>query len=106
MDNQYAVYEQHRKCQDSFSQLFNAILDHGSGSKSELAEEYDKYKVWVSNTGASNGGADWELSLDFRLQEASFLKSQVRATIPQDLPNIRRRAANPTCCLRLGHTAS
>ncbi len=77
------IYERHLKCLDSFSRFLSAI--HSSPDRTaqvsleEVLEELDKYKVWAGNTGASNSGAYWELSLDFRLQEASFLKSQVRA---------------------------
>lgn len=76
------IYNYHAECLDSFHRLVAAIKSHPPEAKNQihlndLLEELDKYKVWAGNVGAGNMGKYWTLSLDFRLQDAVFLKSQV-----------------------------
>ncbi|KAK4160154.1 ankyrin repeat-containing domain protein [Cladorrhinum sp. PSN259] len=82
METSTAVYDRHTRCFDSFNRLIE-VLETPTGHLAdqtplaEAVEELDKYKVWADNTGASHGSASWKLSLDWRLQESSFLKLQV-----------------------------
>jgi len=77
------IYEHHVDCLKLFDKLTGTIgLSAGKSSNmstaDEIQEEFDKYKVWAGNTGAAMG-EHWQLSLDFRLQEAGFLKDQARS---------------------------
>jgi len=77
------IYENHLNCLDIFEKVIKSI-GTGTGEspnqlpQEEVLEEFDRYKLWAGNTGAANtGAANWTISLDFRLQEAEFLKNQV-----------------------------
>lgn len=41
------------------------------------SDELVKFKLWAGNLGAGHSGETYELSLDYRLREASFFKEQV-----------------------------
>lgn len=41
------------------------------------SDELVKFKLWAGNLGAGYSGKRYELSLDYRLREASFFKEQV-----------------------------
>lgn len=43
----------------------------------DLREEFDKYKVWAGNVGAPYSRKHSQISLDYRLREASFYKTHV-----------------------------
>ncbi|KAF1985808.1 hypothetical protein K402DRAFT_404930 [Aulographum hederae CBS 113979] len=45
--------------------------------QTDVQEEFSKYKIWAGNVGAAHTGKRYEISLDYRLREASFLAHQV-----------------------------
>jgi hypothetical protein len=66
----------------SFEELIetckNPVRDfQGQLSLNQVHDEYDKYKLWAGNVGAAHSGNRYEISLDYRLREASFFKNQV-----------------------------
>ncbi|KAF5228883.1 hypothetical protein FAUST_10785 [Fusarium austroamericanum] len=77
------LYDYHLECLTSFHHLITLIDSLASTSTvdqqslNEFQENLNKYKVWAGNVGAGNRGEYWTLSLDFRLQEAAFLRRQV-----------------------------
>jgi hypothetical protein len=72
----------HAKCYFAFEQLIVArqhpVRDYEDQLPlKEVQEEFDKYKIWAGNVGAAHSGKRYEISLDYRLREASFFKEQV-----------------------------
>jgi hypothetical protein len=77
------ISEAHAKCYFSFEELVTATQNPASNLKDQVPlgqvqEEFDKYKLWAGNVGAAHSGKRYEISLDYRLREASFYKTQVR----------------------------
>jgi hypothetical protein len=77
------ISEAHRKCFCSFAELISAIETpakdfQGQATLKDVLEEFDKYKLWAGNVGAAHSGKRYQISLDYRLREASFYKTQVR----------------------------
>ncbi|KAF2464630.1 uncharacterized protein BDR25DRAFT_296597, partial [Lindgomyces ingoldianus] len=76
------ISEAHAKCWIAFEDLVSA-LNHpvrdfrAQLPPKEIHDEFDKYKIWAGNTGAAHSGKRFEISLDYRLREASFFKNQV-----------------------------
>ncbi|KAL9101608.1 MAG: hypothetical protein Q9163_003147 [Psora crenata] len=64
-------------------QLLVDIFDHPARDLGDqipikdVQEEFGKYKIWAGNVGAAHSGRRYEISLDYRLREASFLRHQV-----------------------------
>lgn len=78
------ISDAHATCYRAFEQLIIALQHPVRDFKDqlptkELQEEFDKYKIWAGNVGAAHFGKRYEISLDYRLREASFFKDQVRA---------------------------
>jgi hypothetical protein len=72
----------HAKCYFAFEQLLDAIRhpvrDFGQQIPlKDVQEEFNKYKIFAGNVGAAHSGKLYEISLDYRLREATFLKNQV-----------------------------
>ena len=72
----------HSKCYLAFDELILALeaptRDFGGQIPIlEVQDEFDKYKIWAGNVGAAHEGKTSQLSLDYRLREASFYKAQV-----------------------------
>jgi hypothetical protein len=81
------ISEAHSKCYYSFEELIVAIQNPVRNFDSQLRlsqvqDEFDKYKLWAGNVGAAHWGKRYEISLDYRLREASFYKTQVSFTEP------------------------
>jgi len=77
------ISEAHAKCYFAFEDLIEAIKNpvrdfHHQMTLKQVEEEFDKYNLWAGNVGAANSGKRYQISLDYRLREASFYKSQVR----------------------------
>lgn len=75
-----AIAQSHARCTEAFASLQHAVqissLDGGQGLV-DIADEFDKYRLWAGNVGAGNEGYKYELSLDYRLRAASFYRDQV-----------------------------
>ena len=76
------VYPHHLRCQNTFTELLNQLQGSSHAYAEdfphhEAANEFDRYKVWAANVGANHSGANFKLSLDYRLREAPFYKDQV-----------------------------
>jgi hypothetical protein len=77
------ISDAHANCSLSFLALQTAIENpvrdfrHQAPLKDIIAEEFDKYKLWAGNVGAAHCGDSYKISLDYRLREASFYKTQV-----------------------------
>jgi hypothetical protein len=76
------ISEVHANCLTSFVKLI-AALDaptrdfRHQAPMDDLHDEFDKYKVWAGNVGAAHSRKRYQISLDYRLREASFYKTQV-----------------------------
>jgi hypothetical protein len=72
------IYENYVACLNLFTKVTAAAgKSPNQPPLEDVVEELDRYKLWAGNTGAANTGNNWEISLDYRLQEAEFLKNQV-----------------------------
>ena len=83
MDKVSSISQAHAKCFDSFPNLISAITHPRQDLCSQVplddvVEEFGKYKLWAANAGAAHSGDRYKISLDYRLREASFYKTQVR----------------------------
>lgn len=72
----------HARCFVSFQSLINALKQPARDFQdqivpSDINDEFDKYTIWAGNVGAAHSGNRYEISLDYRLREASFLKNQI-----------------------------
>ncbi|KAL9045457.1 MAG: hypothetical protein Q9214_001499 [Letrouitia sp. 1 TL-2023] len=81
--SQPLISDAHDKCFKSFKGLVAAIQHpvrdlSGQISPSDVRNEFDRYKVWAGNVGAMHRGRRHQISLDYRLSEASFYKQQTR----------------------------
>lgn len=75
-----SIAQHHKIC----SKLFQCLCSVARGAGKiqdcdpvDFLDEFDKYKLWSGNVGARHTGQYYELSLDYRLREASFFKDQV-----------------------------
>jgi hypothetical protein len=76
------ISDAHAKCYFAFEDLIDAIQHPVRDFKDQVPlkdvqEEFDKYKIWAGNVGAAHSVKRYEISLDYRLREASFFKIQV-----------------------------
>ena len=88
----------HAKCYFAFENLINAVQhpvrDFTSQAPlKDIQEEFDKYKVWAGNVGAAHSGQRYEISLDYRLREASFFKDQVHSLLANLSENLVKTAS-------------
>jgi hypothetical protein len=72
----------HARCFFAFESLIRALQQpandfHDQISPTDIHNEFDKYKIWAGNVGAAHSGTRYEISLDYRLREASFLREHV-----------------------------
>lgn len=74
----------HALCFSSFVALISAIENPHRDFRDQVPcileivqESFDKYKLWAGNVGAAHAGKNYQISLDYRLREASFFKTQV-----------------------------
>lgn len=91
----------HAKCYFAFEQLVIAlqhpVRDFGDQLPvKDVQEEFDKYKIWAGNVGAAHSGKRYEISLDYRLREASFFKDQVLSL----LKTLDEKVTNATSLVR------
>ncbi|KAK8188772.1 uncharacterized protein BKA78DRAFT_158295 [Phyllosticta capitalensis] len=75
-----AIAESHFLSLDAFNQLWDATEQSDVAQRSPawlqgLSEEYDRYQLWAGNLGAGN--SNYKLSLDYRLEDASFYRNRV-----------------------------
>ncbi|KAI4157301.1 MAG: hypothetical protein LQ342_008398 [Letrouitia transgressa] len=76
------ISDSHHRCFLAFEQLVDA-LQHPARDLGDqiplkdVQEEFGKYKIWAGNVGAAHSGKRYEISLDYRLREASFLRHHV-----------------------------
>jgi hypothetical protein len=76
-----SISKAHTDCVSIFLALIEA--SHSPSYKerpNEAQDVLDRYKLWAGNVGAIHGANKYKLSLDYRLREASFYKSQVWMT--------------------------
>lgn len=87
------ISDAHSRCCLSFEQLISGLQHPVRDFKEHLPveavqEEFDKYNIWAGNVGAAHAGKRYEISLDYRLREASFFKEQV-SLIKLHIMNLR-----------------
>ncbi|KAH0543124.1 hypothetical protein FGG08_002550 [Glutinoglossum americanum] len=75
------ISEAHAKCFLSFVELISVIENpvrdfRDQAPLKDVLEEFDRYKLWAGNVGAAHSGKYYQISLDYRLREASFYKTQ------------------------------
>jgi hypothetical protein len=68
----------HASCVLAFVAVIDALQSplHQQHLK-DAYDVFDRYKLWAGNVGAMHKGAKYEMSLSWRLREASFYKDQV-----------------------------
>jgi hypothetical protein len=71
-----SIAQGHDSCYSAFDKLCEAARDTQRHHR-QFQDEFDKYSLWAGNLGAGHSGRNYELSLDYRLREASFYKDQV-----------------------------
>jgi hypothetical protein len=76
------ISDSHAGCFFAFGDLIDAIQhpvrDFGDQIPlKDVQEEFAKYNIWAGNVGAAHSGKRYEISLDYRLREESFLRDQV-----------------------------
>ena len=76
------ISETYAQCYLKFDEFIHAIPNGvtRAGAPHPFAnanDEFVKFKLWAGNLGAAHSGRTYELSLDYRLREASFYKQQV-----------------------------
>ena len=84
-------------CASKFEELIRAISDAVirqvfAAPLLKAQDEFTKLKLWAGNVGAARTGRDYQLSLDYRLREASFFKDQVRLPCQLPTPSISPRS--------------
>lgn len=82
MEGATSLSEAHEFCTKSFLNLLSAIIlparDFGNQmTPSDVQAQFDKYGEWAARVGAARSGHEGEISLDYRLSEAPFYKTQV-----------------------------
>lgn len=75
------ISRHHRECYEAFSKLIIDINAPGHRfaeqiSPSDVVFQFDRYKLWAGNVGAPHHGKNYNISLDYRLREASFYKDK------------------------------
>ncbi|KAH6852587.1 hypothetical protein B0T12DRAFT_185745 [Alternaria alternata] len=89
-----SISQAHANCVSVFLALIEA--SHSPSHKellNETQDVFDRYKLWAGNVGAIHGTNKYKLSLDYRLREASFYKSQV-LKLMQDLQSCVRNLSS------------
>jgi len=76
------VSSAHARCFFAFESLIRALKQPARDFQDQISprdvhNEFDKYTIWAGNVGAAHSGKRYEISLDYRLREASFLREQV-----------------------------
>ncbi|KAL9037437.1 MAG: hypothetical protein Q9214_005706, partial [Letrouitia sp. 1 TL-2023] len=76
------ISDSHQGCILVFEKLIDAVQHPAQDLGDQIPlkdvqEEFSKYKIWAGNVGAAHSGKRYEISLDYRLREASFLRDQV-----------------------------
>jgi hypothetical protein len=76
------VSSAHARCFFAFESLIRALKQPARDFQDQISprdvqNEFDKYRIWAGNVGAAHSGKRYEISLDYRLREASFLREQV-----------------------------
>ena len=85
------------KCYEAFDNLGKAIQHlpaqfEGQITSRLLTEFFDRYRLWAGNVGIGHTNHKHQLSLDYRLREASWLKSQVIELVSRLRDNLERIA--------------
>jgi hypothetical protein len=75
-----SISQAHTTCVAAFLALIKASHIPYTERSNEAQDIFDKYKLWAGNVGAIHSMKRYKLSLDYRLREASFYKSQVLLT--------------------------
>lgn len=84
----------HWTCFRAFNALVGAITSPARDFSQDITAtdvevQYDRYQLWSGNLGAGHAGAKYQLSLDYRLRESEFMRTQVLMAelLPQILTN-------------------
>jgi hypothetical protein len=69
----------HMKCCHAFQSLIRTIDQPARNTQDQITpadihNEFDKYNIWAGNVGAAHSGKQYEISLDYRLRQALFLR--------------------------------
>lgn len=86
-----------------FQQLVDTIRDKSLVADrheelKQFEDEFAKFKLWGGNLGAAHSGKTYEISLDYRLQEAQFYKTQVSMNGVRSIaPNIYHHDTDNIC---------
>ena len=75
-----AIASAHVRCQAAFESLIEASKIDPTNNGIELEELHElsgKYKLWAGNVGAIHHGKRYEISLDYRLREATLFRDQI-----------------------------
>ena len=76
-DGEPSISDLYTQCHLKFQELIDVIRNHEHKRLKQFADEFAKFKLWAGNMGAMHSGRNYEISLDYRLKQASFYKAQV-----------------------------
>ncbi|KAL1631839.1 hypothetical protein SLS56_004201 [Neofusicoccum ribis] len=71
-----SLAQRHADCWQAFTDSCDSASE-STAHHENLQEEFDKYRLWAGNVGATHSGKTYQLSLDYRLREAPFYREQV-----------------------------
>lgn len=71
------ISDVYARCHVKFEELVDIIRNDRHEELKKFADEFAKLKLWAGNMGAMHSGKTYEISLDYRLKQASFYKTQV-----------------------------
>jgi hypothetical protein len=76
------VSSAHARCFFAFESLIRALKQPARDFQDQISlrdvhNEFNKYTIWAGNIGAAHSRKQYEILLDYRLREASFLREQV-----------------------------
>ncbi|KAF2118796.1 hypothetical protein BDV96DRAFT_642969 [Lophiotrema nucula] len=100
------ISDAHARCYLAFEGLIHILGNPARDyrfdlSSTEAQEIFDRYAIWAGNVGAAHSGRRYEISLDYRLREASFYRSQVMTILSnlesriQDVASLLRNERKP-----------
>ncbi|KAK5047951.1 hypothetical protein LTR84_006141 [Exophiala bonariae] len=72
------ISAQDRQCRLAFDKILEI-----SPKNLKIQDDYDRYKIWAANTGASHTGQTYKKSLDYRLREAQQYRDKVVDVLKQ-----------------------
>ncbi|KAK6351999.1 hypothetical protein TWF718_005148 [Orbilia javanica] len=98
------LFQAHQSCRQKFANLVtlagSPVRDFSAQvSRRDWDIEVERYRIWASGVGIGYTGEDYEKSLDYRLRDAAFMRSQVALILKlliEHIENGKCNAMKPT----------